>query len=244
MKFELIPILDFIEDLYNKPRSQNRFKEYLFKLQGNSKDGLDLPIMGFNPMGKEHALQKIEELKYLEAEDIIRKTLNELNSKLNNQNSKTIKVVLNLADNLGGAWTNRYATDFDSKFKINALVARNFCTPYFWTSESYHKALVKKRTLEYAYRTVYWLENVGPSTLEDHVKQEIFVHKQIGNTSIQGKKKMFDTIQKFYEAYRYEDEYSVLFNFFYGDAASSSLGYPTYGIKEVNGFDYAKKLAS
>ncbi len=243
MKFKLIPILDFIEDLYGKPRSRERFTEYLFKLQGTDKNNLEIPIMGFNPMAKEQVLQKIKELRNIGTEETISETLYELNFKPLKQGSKIIKVVPNLADDLGGAWTNRYVTDFDSKFKINALVRRDFCTPYFWTSENYDKNLIKKRTLAYAYRTIYWLENSELKTLEDHLKQETFVSKQI-NEVVDLKEESFDFIKAFYEENKYKDDYSIIFNFFYEDSASLSLSYPTYGIKEVNGFDYAKMLAS
>lgn len=144
MTFEVAPVLSFFEALYQKPPSKKRFEEYIHKLQGPTKGNLNFPIGGFNPMAKEHALQKIKELKSLQAENIIAETLNELNKKIKSDHSRTIKVILNLADDLKGGWTNRYTTDFDSKFKINALVTRNFCTPFFWTSEDYNPNLKKK----------------------------------------------------------------------------------------------------
>ena len=116
MKFELRPILSEIKGLYLKPISNNRFKEYTSKLQGNSKGDLSLPIAGFNPMAKEHIIQKIEELESLKAEMILKDVIEEFNANLEKTNSRKIKVVLNIADDLKGGWTNFYSTDFDSKF--------------------------------------------------------------------------------------------------------------------------------
>ncbi len=244
MKFKNIPVLSFIEDLYNEPISSERFKTYISKLQGETKGDLDLPIGGFNPMAKEHVLQKIKELKNINAEKLIKEVTENLNTKYENQNSEVIKIVLNLADDLKGGWTNRYTTDFDSKFKLNALVTRKFCTPYFWTSENYNAAIIKQRTLEYVYRTIFWLNNSKIQTLEDYVNQEIFVKQRTTSIIQIDKDKKYDFIKVFYEEHKEKGDYSILFNFFYGDHASASLNYPQYGIKDVNGFEYAEMLAS
>ncbi|MEL7123458.1 MAG: hypothetical protein AAFO07_28690, partial [Bacteroidota bacterium] len=77
MKFELRPILAEMKELYLQPLSVNRFKEYIARLQGDTKGDLSLPISGFNPMAKEHILQKIEELERLEAEQIMQEVIEE-----------------------------------------------------------------------------------------------------------------------------------------------------------------------
>jgi hypothetical protein len=51
-------------------------------------------------------------------------------------------------------------------------------------------------------------------------------------------------ISQFYTAHQKEDDYSIIFNFFYGDQAAQSLGYPTYGVDGINGFEYAHLLAA
>jgi hypothetical protein len=156
---------------------------------------------------------------------------------------RKISVVLNLADDLKGGWTNRYITDFDSKFKINALVNRNFCAPYFWSGEPYDAELIRERTLAYAYRTLYWLNNTKLQTLEDHLSQEIFVAQRLVKNRRSPSPDQLQKIGQFYTSHQKEDDYSILFNFFYGDEASLSLGYPVHGIGTFNGYDYAEYLA-
>jgi len=242
MPFQLRPILSEIKSLYLQPRSTNRFKEYLSKLQGDSKGDLVLPIMGFNPMAKGHLLQKIEELESLEAERIMKEAIEEVNANSKDRNAITIEVVLNIADDLKGAWTNFYTTDFDSKFKIAALIKRNFCTPYFWTSESYSKELIRLRTKEYLNRTIFGLNNSKPTRLEEYVKQEIFVSKNTVATNTIIEDPQFNQIDTYYLANKESEEYDLIFNFFYGDSASESLGYKKYGIKGKTGFEYAQFL--
>lgn len=228
-------------DLYEKPRTVERFQAYLDTLQGGKKDNLAMPISGFNPMAKEHLLDKLKELKSLAAEQVIEETLNELNDNHFSKNSdRNFKVAINLSDDLKGGWTNRFTSDYDSKFKINGLFSRNFCTPIFWSSESFTKDIIKERALAYIFRTVYWLSKPKPKTLKEHLAQEIFVASQTKNKN-KFQKTNFEALEKFYKDNENTDNYHLIFNFFYGDKASASLGFPTYGIIEnITGFDYSK----
>ena len=239
MEFHLTPILADMKELYLQPISADRFRQYLSKLQGDTKGDLSLPISGFNPMGQ--VLEKIEELEHLGAEAIMAEAIGEINSLLDQSSGARITMVLNLADDLKGGWTNFYTTDFDSKFKLQALVRRNFCAPYFWTSESYSEHLVRARTREYAFRTIYWQNNSKPITLEDHVEQEIFVSANAAARRVP--QATFDEIAAYYEANKQSKEYNLIFNFFYGDAASESLGYKQYGIADLTGYQYAAFVA-
>lgn len=243
MKFQLKPILSEMKELYSKPISPERFKEYISKLQGNTKGGLALPIGGFNPMAKEHILQKISELEVYKAEIIMEEIIREFNIALNESSAKEITVVLNIADDLKGGWTNFFSTDFDSKFKLNAFINRKFCVPYFWTSESYSRELIKIRTLEYLNRTLYGLNNPQPKTLEEHLEQEIFSAVIENNYSQSYKKIDFKTIENYYSENKQSEEYDKIFNFFYGDKGSESLGYKKYGIENPSGYEYAKQIS-
>ena len=244
MKFVLKPILSEIKELYHQPISGDRFKAYLDKLQGNSKNDLALPIAGFNPMAKEHVIKKIIELETLGAEELIAETIESFNTQVTGPSKEVYTVVLNLADDLHGAWTNFYTTDFDSKFKLNAFVTRNFCTPHFYTSEKYCKDLIRSRTNEYLHRTVYWLANGKPKTLEDYVTQESHVAANSNPIRNEIDESQFEEMLLFYGVYKSSQEYDLIFNFFYGDEASESLAYKKYGIKNTKGFEFSAFLAS
>lgn len=85
MTFELLPTIDVMIDLYEKPRTFERFQEYLKILQGDHKGDLSMPISGFNPMAKDHLLAKLLELKQLNAEKIIHDLLIDMNKSVNTQ---------------------------------------------------------------------------------------------------------------------------------------------------------------
>ncbi|MBS1933317.1 MAG: hypothetical protein JST96_04905 [Bacteroidetes bacterium] len=242
MKFELLPVIDIMLDLYEKPATVERFHEYLQTLQGETKGDLSVPIGGFNPMAKEYAITKLRELKKTDVEKIIAETLQLINEDVSDLPSTVFKVALNLADDLKGGWTNHFATDYDSKFKMNALIKRSFCIPVFWTSEDFNQQMIIQRTKEYCYRTVYRLAHDKPKTLKDHIDQEIMVAKRTGYKIILDFD--FNSLNDFYEKNKDCTEWITIFNFLYGDNAVESLGNIPLGIKEdYAGFKFARYLA-
>ncbi len=243
MVFKVLPVIDIMIDLYKQPLSIDRFQAYIKLLQGETKGNLAFPISGFNPMAKEHILEKLRELKNLEAEKNMTEALSALNDKVSGQfSNRSFHVALNLSDDLKGGWTNRFTSDYDSKFNFNGLISRDFCTPIFWSSENYSKTIIKQRTLEYALRTIYRLTYPGPRTLEEHVLQERYVANTVGikNKYVMGD---FAELNNFFVVNKQSTDYHIIFNFFYGDEGSLSLGFPAYGINtDFTGFDYAAGL--
>lgn len=240
MPFELLPVIDTMLGLYRLPRTPERFRAYLDILQGDSKDDLRVPVGAYNPMAKEHVPEQLARYKAMGAEDIIRETLAGLNAETGF--AETIRVAFALADDLMGGWTNRYTSDFDLAFKLNALVTRNFCTPVFWTSESDDERSIRHRTRAACYRTLYWKQHPKPVTLADHLAQEVFVATK---ARMEQPPLPSDplALRKFYEQHRDTTEYALIFNFFYGDEAAQSLGFPAYGVAEaMGGFKYAQTL--
>jgi len=242
MPFLLRPILAEMKAFYQQPISAKRFQLYLHKLQGDTKGDMILPVAGYNPMGKAVVLAKLEELEALGAEGLMAEVIVEINKDLTQQQQQ-IEVVLNLADDLGGAWTNRDTTDYDSKFNITALVKRHFCAPYFWTSESYNAELIRTRTKAYLLRYLYCEINAKPVTLEAHLLQEIYVAQNIYDFPKDTESTDFIELEKFYQKNKESQAYDIIFNFFYGDKASRSLGYKAYGNKGMGGFELARYKA-
>lgn len=224
MLFRLIPIIDKMVEFYSVPPSIERFNTYLSILEGQIKGDLKVPIGSFNPMAKDHVRERLLELKQLHAEELISETLLDLNPEFNRIfPENTFGVCLNLADDLHGGWTNRITTDYQSKFQINPLVKRGFCTPHFWTSETLSRDLIISRTKEYAFNTSYFLEHGKPLTLNDHAQQLQFVLEKLGEKSPVPSRNHF-------EQFKSSEEYSVIINFLYGDAASETLGFKSLGV--------------
>ncbi|HSH67780.1 MAG TPA: hypothetical protein VLB84_18710 [Bacteroidia bacterium] len=244
MKFQLLPITDVMIELYQTPLNTDRFTNYMKILQGNIPGDISIPVTFFNPMGKEHVLNKLKQLRDLKAEQLIEETLMYINSTTAATSSKVINVALALADDLGGSWTNRYTTDYDSKFNMDDLMKRNFCNPLFWVSEEYSKEKIKERIADYCYRSFYRLTFAQPVTIEQHVEQEIFVAENNPFSIEIQPLTDFNKINHYYQHYKTMNSFPAVFNFMYGDAACKELGMSVYGIPDAwTGYKYAAYIA-
>ena len=245
MTFTILPTIDIMSALYRKPRNIERFKKYIQILEGGTKGDLAMPIGGFNPMGKDHVLHRLTELKELDAEGIINHKLNGLNKEFSEQFGDAVfKVALSLSDDLMGGWTNRYTSDYDGKFKLNAMVSRGFCIITFWTGELFDTQLIKERTIEACYRTMHWLEKPKPKTLEEHIAQEKFAASKIKYHN-EDLPENFEALDGYYKQNKDTEDYHVIFNFLYGDNASIELGFPAFGITDdMAGFKYARAVTA
>lgn len=240
MEFQLLPVVDVMLELYQSPINADRFTKYMKILQGNTPGNISMPVTYFNPMGKEHVLKKLLELKELGLEEIMQETLSTINNTLTSYEDKNIKVSPALADDLGGGWTNRYTTDYDSKFNVNDMFKRNFCTPLFWVSEDYSVEKIKERTADYCYRAFYRSISPQPLTLKDHITQEAFVASHNTFKKNDEPLKNYAIINSFYHDHNDSSSYPTIFNFLYGDSASKELGHSAYGVREEwAGYKYA-----
>jgi len=242
MHFALIPVLDLMIDLYQIKDPQRRFKAYLNILQDPISNEMLVPIDGYNPMAKPNIIDRLLLLKKLNAEKLIADILAEINPSLVSTNK--YKVALNIADNIGGAWTNRLTTDFDNKFRSRAKRDLGFCTPTIWIEEGFSSSLIIERTKESIQRTNYQIAQGDPQTLQEHVAQEIHVNYQNDSPQKTLNKSSYKLLDDFYQTHKLTTDYSIIFNFFYGDKASLTMGYKAYGIITGDGFQYCKRLST
>ncbi len=243
MPFHLTPVLAKMERLYQLPRNRKRFETYLEMLQGKEKQDMILPIAGYNPMGKEFVLEQLRTLISLGAEEIAQEELDRINQEVELAKKQDFQVVINLSDDIGGSWSSRHTTDYSSKFDLSALTKRHFCTPYFWTSEEYTLEMIAERIRAYVLRTGYVSDKGSPKTLKEHLDQEVFVQSHRLAKEAPSAKKDFESIDAFFQKHQASEDYSLIFNFFYGDKASEGMAYASYGRLEWEGFEYATHLA-
>lgn len=240
MQFELVPIFERMLELYQAPRDIGRFKSYLQLLEGNTNADLELPITGFNPMAGEHVRERLLNWAEIGAEKIALTLATDLTESTKAFfPERNIKLVLNLADDVKGAWTNHFATDFDNKFKMQGYVARDFCPITLWVSEPVTITVLTNRIQEQVHRFIYFTQHGRPTQLIQMLQQEKFVAKSLGHKSnLQASD--FELHQNYFERQLGTEEYLKQFAFFYGDEVSASLAYPLCGLpSKPNGFDYA-----
>src|SRR5436305_9155418 len=115
MKVTYVPVLGILRELYVQPRGMARFREYIDTLTGGG-DDVVLPIGVANPMAKEHALAKLDELLALGAEEIGAAAAEAAQRRLEAIDTVEIKASIVLADDVGGGWTNRSTTEAMVRF--------------------------------------------------------------------------------------------------------------------------------
>ena len=242
MQLALRPILAEMTDFYRTPRTPARFEQYLKMLYADTNKDLGLPIVGFNPMGKEHLLDKLSELQAVHAEEIVREEIDRFNAEYAATGSDRYTVVLNLADDVGGAWTNHHETDYAARFRLNPLMERRFCVPYLYASRSYTAAQLREEVVAAFRRTHYWTYHRKPRSLGDHIHQETYAlrdHSALGDP--REIELLLPEVAAFYHQHKAEDDHALIFNFLYGDEASAALGYRHYGVPRNGGLEYARR---
>jgi len=197
-----------------------------------------LPIAGFNPMANDFAKAKLEYLINIAAEEIAQDELEKINRKYKLDNNLDIKVGLNLVDDVGGMWSNHFVTDYKSKFEFDSILKRSFCTPHFWTSENVTKEIIVRRVKEYVFRSMFCISNSNSESLGALFAQELFVQQQMDDRCSDFKPEDYVEIRDVYQKNKNSTDYNLIFNFFYGDSASEGLGYPQFGVKGKDGFEY------
>jgi hypothetical protein len=229
MSFEVRPVLEAMLALYQKPRDRARFDAYLHLLNGGTKADLAVPVMHFNPMAKDALVARLRELLEIDAEKIAAEALQQLNAETEAPpDEPRFQVVLNLADDLHGGWTNRYTTDFANTFDLGALLKRGFCTPILWASEAYTPALIRQRTQAQAWRTRYCAQHARPHTVAEYLAQEHFVARHVPEeVSVAPEARC--ALRARYVTVQHATDVATLLTFFYGDVAAEQLGHPVWG---------------
>lgn len=242
MKFELVPILEKLRDLYLIPRGPDRFGAYIDLAVGGASASKDIPyppLVTVNPMAKEHALEFVESWISLGAEDVARTVLEEANLRLEPvQYSGIVKVGLSVLDDFGGGWTNRTFNDA-ARFKVAESLEKTgwICVP-LWTSEIPKLEELRPVVLESAFRAAHVSQHGDPKSLREMIRQEGAV------AAFAARSLEFDAEELEYSraviAPHFESTHQpTMIACLYGDEAAKELGYPPLGLSKNAGFQVA-----
>jgi hypothetical protein len=238
LKISYLPVLDILRDLYVQPRSMQRFQQYIAALTGGTGDVV-LPIGVANPMAKEHAVAKIDELLALDAEKIGARAAQDTAAALAKvEGDVEIKAAVVLVDDVGGGWTNRHTTEASVRFPSRGALKRPFANALAWTSESPSGDLIRQEVLAAIYRVAYQQRFGLPTTLRAMLDQEGLAGVFSGATpSLQGEHlaRARAIVAEKGQAPPYPETFACL----YGDVAAEQLGYRPLGLPPRAGFAVA-----
>ncbi|MGH2369340.1 MAG: hypothetical protein ACRDI2_14195 [Chloroflexota bacterium] len=239
MDIEYLPLLGVLRDLYSQPRSMERFKRYVDTMLGGTGDVV-LPIGVANPMAKEDAVAKLDELIGLGAEEVGVKAAQEAAARLGGVPG-ALKVGLVLADDAHGGWTNRYLTEATSRFDDRGGLKRGFATGLLWTGESPTPAQIREELLRAMYRAAYQQRHGLPGTLGAMLAQEGLAAVFAGASPWlpPGELDAAREVMAPHLDAPAATSYPVVFACMYGDEAAESVGYARLGLPPRAGFGVA-----
>ena len=238
MRVTYVPVLATLRDLYLQPRSMQRFRQYIATMTGGT-DDIVLPIGVANPMAKEQAVSKIDNLLGLGAEEIAAESASNAAELLEGIDVESeIKASLVLVDDVGGGWTNRFTTEAMVRFPRRGALKRPFATGLVWTSESPTPDHIREEMRAAIYRVAHQQRHGLPATLRDMLDQEgragVFagVRPGLRQAPLAEARAIVATLGD-------SAPYPQIFASMYGDAAAEQLGYQPLGLPARAGFEVA-----
>jgi hypothetical protein len=247
MKFELVPILEKLRDLYLIPRGPDRFGAYIDLATAGASTTKDIPyppLITVNPMAKEHALEFVESWISLGAEEVARTVLEEANARLESvEYPNTIKVGLSVLDDLKGGWTNRTFNDA-ARFKVGEALEKTgwVCVPV-WTSEIPRLEELRMVMLESACRAAFAIQHGDPKSLRERMAQEgavaAFASRSLEFDNLESQLEELEYSRAVIAPHLESTHQPTVIACLYGDEAAKELGYPPLGLSKNAGFQIA-----
>jgi hypothetical protein len=238
MRVTYLPVLAILRELYVQPRDMQRFQRYIATLTGGSGDVV-LPIGVANPMAKEHAVVKMDELLAIGADEIGADAAAEADARLRQiEKDVEIKASVVLVDDVAGGWTNRYTSEASVRFPGRGALKRPFATALAWTSESPTADDIRRDMLAAIYRVAYQQWRGLSTSLAAMLNQEglagVFAGAglTLSAAQISAARAVIETLGK-------NPPYPTVFAAMYGDGAAEQLGYPVLGLPARAGFEVA-----
>ena len=242
MNLEFVLLLQLQRDLYDVPRGEERFQTYIQTITNADASDIELPpLAAMNPMGKEHVPEMLDTLLALDADEIASDVVTEVSQKLLNQPGE-FKIGLVVADDLLGGWTNRYTTEFNTRFNNQAILKRGWLSCTLWTSETPSVQIVREEVLTTVYRAAYIQNHGFPKTLEDMLNQEGYAMAMSDCTEPSLKADDLVYTKEVITPHLTTQEQPIIIPCLFGDKAAESLGYKPQGLSERAGFALALAL--
>lgn len=244
MPIEYVPLLHHLEALYQMPRNLERFQSYINSIVNEQGDDVEIPpLVLANPMAKEHALEYVQQLLEMGAEEVAAHATQKAEAQLPPIDLKASLMVL---DDAKGGWTNRYTTAAGlwsleqrglERFRRSAWV-----TIGCWTSTLPTPEKIRQDTRAGLFQAVWAYTKPMPKTLRAIMPYE-------GQAlAFAGAKQWMDTEELEYtrtvlEPYLETTHHPALLAALYGDPAARALGYAPLGLSPNAGLALALEQA-
>jgi hypothetical protein len=248
MHLEYVPLLQTQRELHDLPRSHERFQQYLRAMQNpHGGDGMRVPMLVMNPMGKDHVAALLDQLLVLDADNLATQVLAEVAPQVADVPG-SVKVALVVADDLKGAWTNRYAWEFDFRFRsvcdpsvetLPRWLKHVWLTAALWSSEPASERAVREAILTAVQRVAFVQRNGPARTLEQMLAQEGQVLAAAGCARPMLDAEDIAHTREVLVPFLGADDMRTCIECLFGDAAGRTLGFTPRGLSPWAGLALA-----
>ncbi len=239
MAFTLLPTLAPIREIYALPRGPERMAAYL-ALMCDARGEMRLPLMDVNPMAGEATVAALDALLAAGAERVAETALATARARLGETATEhELTVLLAFADDVAGAWTNRWSADARNRFPENTHVLRNGWVPVLvFGSDAPTPDAITASVYAGVRRTLHQLRFGLPETLNDRLRQEGIALTFAGGGPRFAPDELA-AIARALDPFRSSRAEPELFAAMYGDEAARAIGYAQLGIPHLGGFALA-----
>jgi len=238
MTLEFVPLLRVQRDLYELPRSMERFRAYIATMVDPDTGDLALPLVAMNPMGKDHVPALLDDYLRLDADLLAAQSVSSAEGRLSDLPG-AFKVSLVMADDAKGGWTNRYCTEFSQRFESTTLMKRGWLVGLLWTSEAASADVARSEALVAVYRAAHLVRQRAARTLDEMLTQEGFAMAMAGCTMPALDSDDLEYTREVVAAHRDAQDRATVMACLFGDPAAHALGYPAQGLTERAGLALA-----
>jgi hypothetical protein len=240
MRLEYVPLLGMQRDLYRIPRGLDRFRAYarIMRDDDDRDDPRAAPLVALNPMAKDHVAELIDALLGLDAEEVASETAAEASPRLADVTGD-YKIGLVVADDAGGGWTNRYASEYAWASGSPAALRPGWLAGVLWSSEPASVRAVREAVLVPLYRAAYIHRHGGARTLRDFMGQEGYAMASAGCGTPSLAPEDLDYTSQLLGPYLGESLPRTVMEFLYGDEAGRTLGFTPRGLSHRAGLALA-----
>ncbi len=236
MRLAYLPLLQVQRDLYDIPRGPQRFQQYI-EMCRDGHGGMGLPLAMLNPMGKDHVPALFDSYLAMDTDALATSLIEEAAETLA-EISGEFRVILTLADDAGGGWTNRFDWEFKHRFETKPFHRHGWLVGVLWTAHEPKIETVREELLTTLYRGAYIQQYGYAETLDEMLNQEAYA------LGMAGVEQWMDGDEVMYSAeillpHLQSDEYALQLVCFYGDVAAHDLGHPPQGLSDRAGLAVA-----
>jgi hypothetical protein len=135
-----------------------------------------------------------------------------------------------LADDLMGAWTNRYASEFSHRFEGRRAHKTGWIIGMLWTSEEPAVETVREEVLTSIYRTAYIQQHGTARTLRERMAQEGEAMARAGCTQPALADDELERVRTILSPHLEATDMRTTVECLFGDIAAPSLGFTARGL--------------